>query len=442
MAEYSIFTMCSKNYKDAYEFVINSWLKSSAKKIYIYTDDPGWKSKNDRVSIVNLFKETTDDWLTNTGRRAFVGKEAAASISGDLIFLDIDCFLVKDLGYMFDKYDFDFAVTRLFNMETDVSAGMYLFRNTEKNRKFFDLWIEHQNKNWKNGIGVKQYAGSYAQRAFSDVLRSYNKNGTHKVMNLEMDRYNRKVGKPHQTTSTIEALRSDAVEVLHFYARTWRSEEAKKILACLKPKVNCFDLGVHKGPEIELFVDMFNDLNITNYRIYGFEANKKMSKFLLKKFTDEKITIINKAISNKNSKARLYHDYAVGQGDSIFSTKNNVNKEDYEEVDGVLFSDWVFNNVLDFKSSFNIIRFNIEGAEWHLINDVVNSGMRKYIDIFCGAEIGADILKVSELKEKLPEYLKLLKQNDINIHPFFEKPGDISGIKSLISEGLKRWACV
>jgi hypothetical protein len=431
--------MCSKNYKDAYDFVIDSWLETSVENIYIYTDDPDWKSDNDRIIIINLFDSLTDDWLINTGRRVVAAKDVVKRLGERVIFLDIDCYLVKDVGHIFEDYDFDFAVTRLTKPKIATSAGIYFFYNTERNRKFFDEWYESQKLNYKKRRGVVAHQGSYAQIAFSEVLRKYYKEKTYKVIDLDVDVYNRKAGKPPQTELILEDLKQNKLEVLHFYARTWRTKEVNRIIPYLNVKntkaVNYFDLGTYNGGEVKLFMDICNEFNITDYKIYGFEPNMKMYKYLKKTFTDEKICILNKAVADGNKTVKLYHDGSNGQGDSVFSTKVNVNANDYTEVEGVLFSDWALKNVPDFRNAFNIVRFNIEGAEWFLMKDVVGSGVLKYINLFGGSPRGEDILKVSELKDKIHEYHKLLKDNNIKIYTFDKEHTKVLG--SLITEGIK-----
>jgi len=436
MTNYSIFTMCSKNYKDAYDFVIDSWLRMSVKHIYIYTDDPDWKSNNDRITIINLFNHITDDWLINTGRRVFAAQDVVKKAEERLIFLDIDCYLIRDIGHIFEDHSFDFAVTRLNRQNISVSAGIYFLYNTEHNRKFFDDWYKEQKLNYEKGKGVVAYEGSYAQIAFSDIIRKYYRTGSHKVIDLDVDVYNRKAGKPQQTDLIIEDLKQNKIEVLHFYARTWRTKELDKILPYLNTKdINYFDLGTYNGAEVKLFTDICNKLNITDYKIYCFEPNKKMYKYLKANFMDKRISILNKAITNENKAVKLYHDNKKGQGDSIFSTKSNVNINTYDEVDGILFSDWASKNVPNFKNAFNIVRFNIEGAEWFLMRDVISSGLLKYINIFAGSPRGEDISKVSELKNKLSEYLKLLSDNNIVVRVFDKGHSNI--IENLIKDYIK-----
>ena len=82
-------------------------------------------------------------------------------------------------------------------------------------------------------------------------------------------------------------------------------------------------------------------------------------------------------------------------------------------VETILFSDWLKKNVPDYVECFNILRFNIEGAEWHLINDLVKNDMVKNIDIFCGH--GDDVKKIGEYKDKVHEYYEILRKYNIKI---------------------------
>lgn len=183
-------------------------------------------------------------------------------------------------------------------------------------------------------------------------------------------------------------------------------------------RFNYFDFGLWKGTEISWMInDVFPALKINNYRIYGFEACKGYADRLARKYEDNpKVSIINKAVVDKPGNIRLYH--AGNQvGHSVFSTKNNVSSR-YEEVEGIVFSDWLRKNVKGYQAAFNIIKVNIEGSEWYLFNDLVSSGINNNIDIYCGQ--GHDVEKVGELSDKVEAYYNLLKENDINLYRFTE----------------------
>lgn len=183
-------------------------------------------------------------------------------------------------------------------------------------------------------------------------------------------------------------------------------------------KINYFDLGLHKdAKEIDLFLSICEQHNF-KYNIYGFEAHPEYCKILEIKYKDDKnIQIINKAISNKNGNEKLYLNTTFGgEGNSIFKTKNNVIKDKFIVVESILFSEWIEANIPNFKNENNILRFNIEGAEWYLMNDLNKNGMLKFFKIFLGSHL--DMNKVSELKEKIKEYEDILNQNNIKVESF------------------------
>ena len=159
-------------------------------------------------------------------------------------------------------------------------------------------------------------------------------------------------------------------------------------------KVYYFDFGLYKGVELGWMVnEILPSLGIDNFEAYGFEACHPYAVRLQKKYcNNSKVHILNKAISNKNGKQKLYHAENL-LGHSIFSTKRNVTNR-YEEVDGIVFSNWLLENIKDYKESFIIAKVNIEGAEWHLFNDLVNKQISHHIDLYCGA--GHDVEKVFE----------------------------------------------
>jgi FkbM family methyltransferase len=186
-------------------------------------------------------------------------------------------------------------------------------------------------------------------------------------------------------------------------------------------RVNYFDLGLHTGLELwAILSEAFPSCNITNYRAYGFEACQKFIDINIDRYNHHQnfnVEIIHKAISNTEERIKLYHvdkEKQPGEvGHSIFRTKNNVTDE-YEEIDSIIFSKWLKENVPSYKEDLNIMKVNIEGAEWHLFNDMVDNDLLQYFPIICGA--GHDVDKVSELDAD--KYWKLIKDNDINVHRF------------------------
>ena len=264
-------------------------------------------------------------------------------------------------------------------------------------------------------------------------------------------------------------------------------------------KVNYFDLGLFAGWELDQMLNVvFPELNITDYNAYGFEACKLFHQSCQRRFSDKKnVNLYWRAIADNEKAIKLF--YAKNQlGHSIFEGKNKklenkdliqVNFESatvelnfpicfvdttgynewikhffptykpldplapdfrplvaenevlipiktYEYVKGLVFSKWIKENVPDFKNSFNIIKVNIEGAEWHLFNDLINNNMIKDIDVFCGS--GHDVEKIPELKDKYSDFLKILDENNIKIHRFTEyNSQDNANIATIIYKKMK-----
>lgn len=189
-----------------------------------------------------------------------------------------------------------------------------------------------------------------------------------------------------------------------------------------KPFVYYFDLGIWDGCQADWIVNkIFPSLGITNYRVYGFEANKENCEYVKDRFKDNiRFSIHHKAIANENKMGPLYHGYNVrGRrycSDSIFKDKANVRERDFELVEYIRFSDWLNQNIIDLRSTFNILKFNIEGAEGYLMQDLADAGLIDAFDIYCGAD--SDMPKIKSLHADYIKHQKLLSEHDIKMHWF------------------------
>lgn len=232
MQPYSIITLCTKNYRDAYNFVIDSWLRTKAEKIHIYTDDSQWVSGNDRIEIVHYFSPSTD-WLKNVGRKVCVCGDSLTEEASNIIFIDIDCYITAEIGDIFDR-DFDIAATRVNEPKLDASTGFFCFRNNETIRNFFVDWQADQERVKCNRRGVAEWCSAYEQIAFSALLRRLIDVGMLDVLSLNADWYNRKT-----RTALInhDALKDPRLRVLHFYQASFRDQE------CIKEVNKTFDLA-------------------------------------------------------------------------------------------------------------------------------------------------------------------------------------------------------
>ena len=204
--------------------------------------------------------------------------------------------------------------------------------------------------------------------------------------------------------------------------------------------INYFDLGLHSGLELrDMVTNVFPNLNIKSYKCYGFEASKHFADLNTKIYRDNPdVEIVHKAISDTHGELiELYYMNPQIQpnqvGMSIFRTKNNA-IDQFEKVETVKFSKWLLENVPNYEKDLNILKVNIEGAEYHLFKDMIENDILKHFPIMIGA--GHDVDKISELDSK--EYWKLVEDNNIDIKRYCSdwKPERNVDIMSLISNYL------
>ena len=258
-------------------------------------------------------------------------------------------------------------------------------------------------------------------------------------------------------------------------------------------KINYFDLGTYQGETISMFLQLIDRINENkdekiDVRVYGIEANTLYSSYCQRRFAnDKRVSIFHFAISDKHGYVPLYFS-KNSVGDSIFkpprasiedATKNKdvtilgflseyydltikslllkgyipmenyktlldfseevklrriCDPTEYEIVPSDLFSNWVAKELLDFETSINIMKINIEGAEYVLFKDLEEANILKHFDIFCGK--GEDVYKKTELSNIFEEHTTRLKNNKIEIHRFSDwKPERNANLKKMI-EGL------
>jgi len=136
---YVILSFCSRNYLDAFNFSIDSWLKTSADKIVIYTDFD-LKADSEKIKIVKYFNPSKD-WLVNVGRKVSVSAHYCKhNDSEQVAFLDMDCYVVNDFGEVFSD-DYDLAVTRFFSKRADtITSGVWFTHLNKQVVSFMEEW--------------------------------------------------------------------------------------------------------------------------------------------------------------------------------------------------------------------------------------------------------------------------------------------------------------
>tara|TARA_Y100000592_G_scaffold20908_1_gene32146 strand:+ start:1612 stop:2244 length:633 start_codon:yes stop_codon:yes gene_type:complete len=205
-------------------------------------------------------------------------------------------------------------------------------------------------------------------------------------------------------------------------------------------RVNYFDLGFSWDcTEIDKIInDIFPSLDIKDYKVYAFDACKEYAIEAHEKYSDNsKVEIFNYAVSDRDEEIKLYHHWNR-VGHSIYSTKEGISNK-YEKVWSIAFSKWIKETVPNFEESYNIMKINIEGAEWPVFKNMEENNIIKYFNLFCGS--GHDIEKVTELSGVVDEYWNLIKRNNIKIHRFSPgwKPEQDVDMKKLVGEDYENF---
>ncbi len=217
---FSIFTICTENYKDVIDFVIPSWLKlGSVDNIYIYTDFD-LVYNDDRVIVLNKIKKT-DDWLEIVGLKAVLLGDFLNIYNNEyFVFIDIDCYITKDIVHVFDN-NFDIAATRMYNNGV-ANSGVWFCRNNLNINKFCNEWVQLQKVYKQKKIGIKKYCSSYGQISFSDILHREHKNKSYlKVLPINAKKYNYE---NDDADIWIKDMDKYKPYIVHYKGRRWRNK--------------------------------------------------------------------------------------------------------------------------------------------------------------------------------------------------------------------------
>ena len=205
-------------------------------------------------------------------------------------------------------------------------------------------------------------------------------------------------------------------------------------------KINHFDIGLAHGQEIKYCYDIYKILNVP-FNIYGIEAEEYSFNHCKKIYDNlNNIKLFKYAISSSDEEyIKLYlqdNKKNIKQGNSIYASKSNVLKDDYQLVKSIKFSDFLNEHNIELEDSINIIRINIEGAEWDFFNDLFESKLINKFNIFLGAG-QQDIWKVKELVDKKidKKFDELLKINKIKVYRYsFSRFNKNSVLQKLLIE--------
>jgi len=174
-----------------------------------------------------------------------------------------------------------------------------------------------------------------------------------------------------------------------------------------------FDLGTHKDAnELSWMIDKVLPHLGGDFRAYGFEAAPNFLNHVRERLGDRaNVELVNAALCftvPEGGTIRLYTAPGAGLATSVYREGFG----EYSDVPALQFSQWVRSRNLDLGSSICLLRMNIEGSEYDVISDLVESGLAKHIDGFFG--MWDDVSKIDQRRSD--KFRAFLRQNDI--HPF------------------------
>jgi len=217
---FNIITYCSKNYHIKLKRTINSWYnQDSVKNIFVYTDFL-ITQKSNKIIYQKLF-EGSEDFGENCSRKVqcilhyfnnFITKDKQ---NDNILFLDIDCFIVKDISNLFDK-DFYVGVTVYPEIKekyktNNISSGFIAIKNNVKSLDLILKWKKKQDL-------LSKESPCRDQKSLSESITSIKKDPSYKLLLLDSNVWNL-----HPSTGNIghikewyKKIETNNPNILHF----------------------------------------------------------------------------------------------------------------------------------------------------------------------------------------------------------------------------------
>ncbi len=190
-------------------------------------------------------------------------------------------------------------------------------------------------------------------------------------------------------------------------------------------EMHYFDLGLFTGLEIQYLLDAVVGLSV-NLHVYGFDADPASAKYCRKFYAArDNVEIINCAVARTSGTLKLYRSKKnkrkdlLGQGSSIYADKRNVLRDQSVTVPAMPLSKFIADRgLLADPSHLNVIRANIEGAEWDMALDLAESGLLSKFDLLWGGKQWCrDMSKIPSLRPMQVEMRALLNKHGVRVVP-------------------------
>jgi FkbM family methyltransferase len=205
----------------------------------------------------------------------------------------------------------------------------------------------------------------------------------------------------------------------------------------IKPKVSFIDLGQHKVPYQAIYIEK-NFSNHVDLDVYAYEAHPdyctEAKEYYINHCKNNRVMFYNLALvgpKHHEKFANLYLTNGTGLADSLYKK----NGHDVIQVKASRLSDEIHKNNIELDKEIVIIRMNIEGSEFDVLNDLVEADVICKIDGFLG--MWDDTFKIDPLNAN--KFRKFLKINNIKTFPFNDRDLFLFN-RNKICKLLRQWA--
>ena len=166
------------------------------------------------------------------------------------------------------------------------------------------------------------------------------------------------------------------------------------------------DCGANRGQSINAFLKEFPNSN--EFEIFSFEPGRSEEILSsLYKFKSEKIKIFNSAVDTQDGYKKFYDS-----GDTSSSLIDRNRTKNTIKVKTICLSKFILEN-FDEKD-YIILKIDIEGSEYDVIDDLFKKSIFKYINVFF-AEIHG-----SKIGKSLDDSIDLLNKVNSSGHKIYE----------------------
>jgi FkbM family methyltransferase len=197
----------------------------------------------------------------------------------------------------------------------------------------------------------------------------------------------------------------------------------------VKTEIRKGDIVLDIGANIGYYTLIFAKLVGPEGKVFGFEPDPD-NFALLKKNVEannyHNVVLVNKAVSSKNGKIKLYRSDDIGD----HRTYDSGDGRKFVEIEAIRLDDYFDQG----NARVDFIKMDIQGAEWEAIQGMSlllqkNKGLRII------TEFAPELLRISGIRPE--DYLGLLVNHEFKIYHADERMKKIESVN--ITEPLDKW---